>query len=62
VYDLQADPEENKDVASQNSEIVKRGVERIASFAGPLPLKYRQYKQRAQGRTMRSFAPMRFGK
>jgi arylsulfatase A-like enzyme len=62
VYDLKADSDETKDVAAQHPETVKQALVRIAAFAGPLPLKYRQYKQRAVGRTMRSFAPMRFEK
>ena len=61
VFDLKADPDETRDVAPQHPEAIQQAVARLAAVTGPLPVTFRQYRQRAQGRTMRSFAPIRFG-
>ncbi len=61
VYDLRRDPQETRNVASRRPDVVKRAAERLAEIIGPLPASFRCYKQRAVGRTMRSFAPMRYG-
>lgn len=62
AYDLRTDPHEDVNVADKNPEAVKEAVARIEELTGPLPPKFEHYKQRAQGRTMRTFGPMRFGK
>jgi len=62
VYDLQNDPEETSSVASENQDVINQAVERAEQITGPLPTTFQAYKQRAQGRTMRTYAPMRFGK
>ena len=59
AYDLQADPEETKDVAHEHPDAVRNAVERLGAVTGPLPVQFEHYKQRAQGRSMRTFAVMR---
>lgn len=61
VFDLQADPDEDNDVVSDHPEAVRQTLERLVAIIGPLPVTFKQYQQRATGRTMRSFAPLRFG-
>jgi arylsulfatase A-like enzyme len=62
VFDLRADPDETTDVATQHPDAVQQAVERLAAVTGPLPVTFTQYRQRHMGRTMRSFAPLRFRK
>ena len=59
VYDLERDPEENDDIAERNPDIVQQAARRIERIAGPMPLQFNQFQQRARGRTMRTFAPIR---
>ncbi|MBM4043805.1 MAG: hypothetical protein FJ279_01705 [Planctomycetes bacterium] len=61
AYDLVADPDETRDVASQHPEVVREAAARLGKLTGPLPATWQAYKQRAQGRTMRTFGPLRFG-
>jgi hypothetical protein len=61
VFDLAADPDETTDVAEQRAGVIAQAAERLSAVTGPLPVAFRQYRQRAAGRTMRSFAPVRFG-
>jgi len=61
IYDLQHDPDETQDVAAEHADMIKQAIERAEQVAGPLPTTFQAYKQRAQGRTMRTFGPMRFG-
>lgn len=62
VFDLAMDPEETVNLVSQHPEVLRRAVERLETIAGPLPLAFHEYRPRAQGRTMRTFAPLRFGR
>ncbi len=59
VYDLENDPDENENVAGANSFIIQQAVKRVEQVAGPMPLQFNQFKQRARGRTMRSFVHVR---
>ena len=61
VYELDRDPDEEWDVAGAHPAVVAAAIQRLERVAGPVPLRFTQYHQRAHGRTMRSFAPLRFG-
>ena len=56
VFDLEADPEEERDVAAQNSGAIDAAVARLREIGGALPFKYTEYRQRAKVRNMRTFA------
>ena len=62
VYDLRTDPREEEDVAGDHREAIIQAVSRLESFAGPLPLTFRGYRQRARARSIRTYAPFRYGK
>ena len=62
VYDLRTDPREEEDVARDHREAIIQAVSRLESFAGPLPLTFRGYRQRARARSIRTYAPFRYGK
>ena len=62
VYDLRADPREEDDVAGGHREPIALAVSRLESFAGVLPLTFSGYQQRARARSIRTFAPLRYGR
>lgn len=61
VFDVQKDPREEIDVALQHEEVIALAVRRLEDFAGPLPLTFTQYQQRHPARSIRTFAPRRYG-
>jgi arylsulfatase A-like enzyme len=61
VYDLTSDPDETTDVAAANGDVVTAAALRLSAVVGDLPVTFTAYQQRAMGRTMRTFAPLRFG-
>ena len=62
VYDLKADPDEETPLATPPEGVVQEALRRAATAVGPLPVVFKQYKQRQVARSMRTFAPKRFGK
>jgi len=55
------DPDEETPVTNPSGDIVDRALARAADVVGPLPVSFTQYDQRHVGRSMRTFAPGRFG-
>ena len=61
VYDLKADPEEDHPLPDPPNEVADKAMSRAADVVGPLPVRFTEFKQRNTARSMRSFAPSRFG-
>jgi arylsulfatase A-like enzyme len=61
VYDLNVDPEEDHPLPDPPNEVVEKAMSRAADVVGPLPVRFTEFKQRNTARSMRSFAPSRFG-
>jgi len=65
VYDLQADPDETRNVADQHPEAAEAGLRRTEDLAGPLPVEFRGYTPRYVGprgfnaRILNTFAEIR---
>ncbi|MDA0748101.1 MAG: sulfatase-like hydrolase/transferase [bacterium] len=61
VYDLKADPDEETPMPNPPENVVKEALARATAAVGPLPVTFRQFDQRHVARSMRTFAPKRFG-
>jgi len=60
AFDLRNDPGETNDIAAGQPEVVEEAVKRTEALVGRLPADFQRYHRRHVGRTMRSFAPMRY--
>ena len=60
IYNLKLDPEEESPVSDPPPAVFETALDRARQVCGELPVTFKQYGQRHEGRSMRTYAPRKW--